>query len=89
MYDSHDSHEAHDSDDAAPSADTRKSGIHIAVRPKVQKPPFVVAVASPKGGCGKTTISLNLAQSLARQGLRVVLVDAKRGRVAGEVRLGR
>jgi chromosome partitioning protein len=36
----------------------------------------VVAVVSPKGGCGKTTVSLNLALSLARQGRSVVLVDA-------------
>lgn len=36
----------------------------------------VVTVASPKGGCGKTTVSLNVALSLARQGRSVVLVDA-------------
>ncbi|HET9931507.1 MAG TPA: AAA family ATPase [Polyangiaceae bacterium] len=36
----------------------------------------VVAVASPKGGCGKTTIALNLGLSLARQGRSVILVDA-------------
>lgn len=36
----------------------------------------IVAIASPKGGCGKTTISLNLAVALARTGLRVTLVDA-------------
>jgi cellulose biosynthesis protein BcsQ len=36
----------------------------------------VIAVVSPKGGCGKTTVSLNLALSLARQGRTVVLVDA-------------
>jgi chromosome partitioning protein len=35
----------------------------------------VVAVVSPKGGCGKTTVALNLALSLARQGRSVVLVD--------------
>ncbi len=36
----------------------------------------VVAVASPKGGCGKSTIALNLALSLARRGNSVVLIDA-------------
>jgi cellulose biosynthesis protein BcsQ len=39
-------------------------------------PGRVVAIVSPKGGCGKTTVSLNLALSLARQGRSVVLVDA-------------
>ncbi len=36
----------------------------------------VVSVMSPKGGCGKTTVALNLAVSLARQGRSVLLVDA-------------
>ena len=35
-----------------------------------------VAVASPKGGVGKTTISLNLGISIARRGLRVTVIDA-------------
>lgn len=42
----------------------------------------VLAVASPKGGSGKTTIALNLAISLARQRHRVILVD---GDINGDV----
>jgi ATP-binding protein involved in chromosome partitioning len=36
----------------------------------------VVAVASGKGGVGKSTLSLNLAVALAGQGRRVGLLDA-------------
>jgi cellulose biosynthesis protein BcsQ len=36
----------------------------------------VVAVASPKGGSGKSTVSLNLALSFARRGYSVILADA-------------
>jgi chromosome partitioning protein len=36
----------------------------------------IIGVVSPKGGSGKSTISLNLALSLARRGHSVVLVDA-------------
>ncbi len=36
----------------------------------------IISVASPKGGCGKTTTSIILACELARQGRSVVIVDA-------------
>lgn len=39
----------------------------------------VLAIASGKGGVGKTNIAVNLALALARQGKRIVLVDADLG----------
>lgn len=39
----------------------------------------VVAVASGKGGVGKTSIAVNLAVTLAQRGRRVVLIDADLG----------
>ncbi len=47
----------------------------------------VIAVASGKGGVGKTQIAINLAMALARHGKRVVLFDADLGTANVDVAL--
>jgi len=43
-----------------------------------------ILVANPKGGCGKTTLAVNLAGALARRGQRSFLCDLDRQRSALE-----
>jgi chromosome partitioning protein len=54
--------------------------LELGKRPAAIDPPLsgakVLAFASPKGGCGKSTVALNTALSLARRGHSVILVDA-------------
>lgn len=50
--------------------------------------PRAIAVASGKGGVGKTSLSVNLALCLAKMGRRITLFDADLGLANAEVLLG-
>lgn len=52
------------------------------------RPVHVIAVASGKGGVGKTNVSVNLAVSLAASGKEVMLLDADLGLANVDVLLG-
>jgi flagellar biosynthesis protein FlhG len=56
-----------------------------AQRPVTARSARVVAIASGKGGVGKTNIAVNLSLCLARRGLRVALVDADLGMANADV----
>jgi len=51
-------------------------------------PGRLIAIASGKGGVGKTWLAVTLAQALARQGRRVLLVDGDLGLANVDVQLG-
>ncbi len=48
----------------------------VGVRPVIDNPPRVLAVFNMKGGVGKSTISANLAVTMAEKGVRVLALDA-------------
>lgn len=52
------------------------------------KPVRVIAIASGKGGVGKTTVSVNVAVALAKMGKRVALLDADMGLANVDILLG-
>ncbi len=52
------------------------------------KPVRVIAVASGKGGVGKTNVSVNLGIALSKQGHRVLLMDADMGLANVDIMLG-
>ena len=64
---------------------TQANGI---LRLKDNKPVKVIAVTGGKGGVGKTTVSTNLALSIAARGREVMLVDADFGLANVDVVLG-
>ena len=69
------------------------SGATILQFPSVARPPAsassrVIAVASGKGGVGKTWFSVTLAHALARQGRRVLLFDGDLGLANVDIQLG-
>ncbi|HHJ12725.1 MAG TPA: MinD/ParA family protein, partial [Chromatiales bacterium] len=53
-----------------------------------QQPVRVIAVASGKGGVGKTNVSVNLSVRMAQQGKRVLLMDADLGLANVDLMLG-
>jgi flagellar biosynthesis protein FlhG len=53
-----------------------------------RRPVKVIAVTGGKGGVGKTTVSVNLAVSIAAQGRAVMLLDADLGMANVDVLLG-
>lgn len=55
---------------------------------RMSRPVRVVAITGGKGGVGKTNVSVNLAVALAKQGQRVMLLDADLGLANIDVLLG-
>ena len=61
------------------------SGLRRLLQPRAVQ---VVAVASGKGGVGKTNVSVNLSVALAAAGSNVMLLDADLGLANVDVLLG-
>ena len=61
------------------------SGLRAMSKPRPVK---VIAIASGKGGVGKTNVATNLAMSMSARGLKVLLLDADLGLANVDVLLG-
>src|SRR6202042_2318622 len=73
-----------------PMRDSRLSPAHAEALAELNssRPVKVIAVTGGKGGVGKTTVSANLAVSIAAQGRDVLLLDADLGLANVDVVLG-
>jgi pilus assembly protein CpaE len=60
---------------AAPARQLRQTVGDMAAEPMALPDGNLIAVYSPKGGAGCTTLAINLAVALARRGRRTILVD--------------
>ena len=67
---------------------TNKNGESKVKPERKKKPVRVIAVASGKGGVGKTNVSVNLGVSLSKMGNRVLLMDADMGLANVDIMLG-
>ncbi len=68
-------------------AEARKKGMGVAIIVD-KRPARVIAVTSGKGGVGKTTTTVNLGMALAKEGKRVLLLDADLGLANLNIMLG-
>ncbi|MEM9558739.1 MAG: P-loop NTPase [Planctomycetota bacterium] len=65
-----------------------QAGDASAEGPRARPRPVVIAIASGKGGVGKTTLAVNLAVALAETGRRIALLDADLGTANADVLCG-